>query len=663
MISRPSNPIPVDTPPTQTQSAPLNASSPDSASTDTTNSASASKLRLILKVIATTDTVNIATLHRRCFELMLVADPSLTMSTNLPTRPIITKPCDFPVNDDYISAFKIVQRRANKITLAFDVHTTFTLNAIKRHSPMLIDHLRHHNMSLQTSLLGADSETTIGVLLGINPEKTSRDNLRKDLQTILHNLDRFKMDPDILHSAKTKKDFLGSIPKFQIETRKITKEHANLTFDTKAFHIICETVYFKLMTHIFEVCNQLGLLVGIGKFLSFKTSVESICKAVKWHNTTITGATAFEITNFPTELMEQHIHKDKATTWRQKLVIDGHLLNLYRAKEENRFIATTHNLEQSLTYFKSHFIPLFRTATGQNWEPTASPFSSQPSKTKSTNHSTCWDFLADDASLLTESTSFTSTQSLRSPPPKHTTVQFIYTADFPTLNSDPTPTANNSKPKSTLPDAKSHSSDTITTITHEDLLSLKDQLRQEFKHEMNLVRQEHNSTVLQHTNHQTNTTARMNELIAANQAHTHRIHELVTAFQTFQTTILRTLGVSIESPMDPSDRPNSPHPVQPVSTTNHPTTTQDGRKRDSVSTPVHKNSPRTDNSPNQSPFLTPSSHSTTSKKRLKGFNANRLYYSDSNPNVNLSNTFDAIMASDNQSPDQPALLQAGQPSE
>ena len=413
MISRPSNAFPADTATTQPQPAHHKASSHDSSSTDTKNSASISKLRLILKVIATTDTVNIASLHCRCFELMLAADPSMTMATNLPDRPTINAPKDFPVNDDYISAFKIVQRRSNKITLAFDVYTVLTLNAIKRQSPMLIDFLRQHNMSLQMSLLGADSEITIGVLLGINPEKTSRDNLRTDLQTILHNLDRFKLDPDILQSAKNKKDFLGSIPKFQIETRKITKEHAAFTFDTKAFHIICETVYFKLMTHIFELCNQLGLLAGIGKFLSFKTSVESICKAVKWHNTTITGAKAFEITNFPTDIMDQYIHKDKAMTWRQKLVSDGHLLNIYRAKEENRFIATTHNLDQSVTYFKAHFTPMFQTVTGQNWTPTASPFSAQKTKTKPTNQSTCWDFLADNASLLTESTSFTSTQSLQ----------------------------------------------------------------------------------------------------------------------------------------------------------------------------------------------------------------------------------------------------------
>ena len=591
---------------------------------------------------------------------MLTADPAMTMSTNLPERPIINDPRNFPVNDDYISAFKIVQRRANKITLAFDVHTTLTLNAIKRQSPMLIDHLRHHNMSLQASLLGADSETTIGVLLGINPEKTSRDNLRTDLQNILHNLDRFKLDADILHSAKSKKDFLGSIPKFQIETRKITKEHANLTFDTKAFHIICETVYAKLMTHIFELCNHLGLLVGIGKFLSFKTSVESICKAVKWHNTTITGATAFEIINFPTDIMDQHINKEKATTWRQKLVSDGHLLNIYRAKEENRFIATTHNLDHSLAYFKSHFTPLFQTVTGQNWTPTASTFSAQKTNNKPIKTSTCWDFLADDASLLTESTSFTSTQSLRSPQPKHT-VQFIYTADFPPIHSKPSATREH-PPKFNLRDAKSQSSDTITTITHDDLLSLKDQLRQEFQQEMELVRQEHNSTSIQHKTHQTATTERMNELIAANQAHTHRIHELVTAFQTFQTTILRTLGVSADP--HPTDLPVTtntlPTAAPPASTIHNLSTNHDGRKRDSVSTPVHKKSPHDPDSPHHSPFLTPSSQSTTSKKRLKGFNANRLYYPDSDATVNLSTTFDAIMTSELQEPPAQSALQTGQ---
>ncbi len=190
----------------------------------------------------------------------------------------------------------------------------------------------------------------------------------------------------------------------------------------------------------------------------------------------------------------------------------------------------------------------------------------------------------------------------------------------------------------------SKSSDTITTITQDDLHHLRDQLRDEFKQGLDLLRTESTSASIHHTQNQDATTERMNELIAANKENNHRIHELVSAFQTFQTTLLRTLGVTQETIPLPTN----------------PNTHSEGRKRDTVSTPVHKNSPSDTNlSTNSSPFLTPSSQSNTSKKRLKGFNANRLYFPEHDVTANLSTTFDAIMSSEQFDTDQPAISQAG----
>ena len=156
MINATSKPVPADTLHPTPPSAHCNGQAPNAASNDTNHLAALPKLRLILKITATTDTVNIASIHRRCVELMLLTDPNLVLLTNLTECPAITDIKEFPVNDQYLAAFNIVQRRANKLTLAFTVRTNLSLNAIKRKCPLLIAHLQSHNMSLQTSLLGSD---------------------------------------------------------------------------------------------------------------------------------------------------------------------------------------------------------------------------------------------------------------------------------------------------------------------------------------------------------------------------------------------------------------------------------------------------------------------------------------------------------------------------
>ena len=227
-------------------------------------------------------------------------------------------------------------------------------------------------MSLQASLTGSDNETTIGAIFGINPEKTSRENLYSDLRSALQRIDPSTLDTDIIQMDTNDNQLKPNIPAFQIETRKINKQHDQLDFTTKAFHIICDRRHSQALTHLFDTGTTDGTLAGMGKFLSFKTSNTSICKAIKWHNDLTTNLRAFQITELPHELMDQPIRPTSTTTWRQKLVLDGKLTNVYRAKENHRFIATTTNLEQSMSYFKSTFQPLFSTVHQLPTTPLAS---------------------------------------------------------------------------------------------------------------------------------------------------------------------------------------------------------------------------------------------------------------------------------------------------
>ena len=581
----------------------------------------AQEIRLILKITAANDTtVNIAALHR-CVEIMMIADPSMQLLTNWKAFPTITDIKDFPTDDAYLLVFKIIQRRLNKISLAFTVRTINTFQTIKRNSNLL-EHLKHHNMSLQTSLTGSDNEISIGALLGINPEKTSRDNLRLDVFHRLHFVNQNAIDPDILQQAKDKHPFEELIPPFQLETRKIHKHHENVNFDTKAFHIICDSAHAQLLTTIFQLGTESENLTGIGKFLSFKTNHVSSCKAIKWHNDVITDTKAFQIVDFPAEILDHPINEHSGSTWRQKLLQDGKLVNMYQSKDNNRFIATTHDLDHSMTYFTSIFRPLFESVFGNKLVPSASPITkpvkipTQPPTPKA------WTFLEDDASLLTEPTAFPTDRSIA-----NSTVQLVYSIDFPTMPSNP----RTSHPYPTFPnDNASKSNDTLTTITHEDLDSLRTQIRQEIHAELANLREENKSQRIIHATTQEQQTQQMNDLLHAHQENNARLQGLlVQAFQSFQTTIFQTLGI-------PSDKENiSPETIEATRE----------RKRETVSTPVHKNnSSDEDNSAGSSIFLTPSSRSSTVPKRHKGFNANRLYYAqDDNPSKNFSDNFDEAM--------------------
>ena len=593
----------------------------------------APETRLILKITANTESVNIALLHRRCFELMLFTDPKLKLSTINPTKPIISNLEEFPTNDEYLTAFKITNRSTNKIHLAFTILSTLSLAQIKRKNPNLIEHLKINNMSLQASLTGSDNETTIGAIFGINPEKTSRENLHTDLRLALQRIDPATLDTEIIQMDTSNNHLNPNIPPFQIETRKINKQHDQLEFTTKAFHIICDRRHSHALLHLFETGTNDGTLAGMGKFLSFKFSNTSICKAIKWHNDIMINLRVFQITELPHDLMDQPIRSTSTTTWRQKLVSDGKLTNVYRAKENHRFIATTTNLEQSMSYFKSTFQPLFSTVHHLPTTPAAS-IVQKPIKPilHDTPQNSGWDFLDDDASLLTESTYFHT-----KPRTKPTMVQFVYSTDFPHPPKPAHSTQESQQAKETL----SKSSDTLTTITQDDLHSLRDQLRSEFRNELTTFRNEQANHHLEQLHNQTHHTDAMNAIIAANQENQARIHELVSAFQTFQTTIFNTLGL-------PSDH----HPEAAAHTAT------EGRKRDMSSTPVHRNTTESD-SDSSSPFLTPLSKSNNSKKRLKGFNANHLYYPEHDVTANLSNAFDAIMSSDDLDTDQPATSQAG----
>ena len=607
-------------------------------------------LRLILKITATTDKVPMAILHRRCFELMTHADDNMELILSPSNSVMATNIQDFPTDDSYLATFKIIQRRSNQLSIAFNVRTRLTVSLIKRQSPNLVEHLKSHHMSLQASLTGSDKETSIGAILGVHPEKTSRDNLRSDLMTLLGLLDHHKIDPDIAQATQLRRPFQNIIPPFNLETRKINKSHDNLTFNTKAFHVICDSAHAQLITHIFEIATQTNLLLGIGKFISFKNNETTLCKAIKWHNDTISISKAFQITDFPNELFDQTINPSTATTWRQKLVTDGQLINAYRAKEPNRFIATSTDIHRSMEYFKTTFSPLFQSVHKHLPNPPVASLVAKPTTSKNTAYSSqnsiqTWNFLPDDSSMLTESTNFPSSR-----PNQPTQIQFIYSNEFPPIQS-------NSPSTKTLPkDTASKSSDTLTTITQDDLFSLRDQLRQEFKQELQDFKQTNEQHHLQHNSMQDHHNERMTALIKANLDNNLRIQQLVQAFQAFQLTIFNTLGITTDhSPADDTDEPPLP-PLRPTEATTAQTTNSgnDGRKRDNISTPVHKTSSSIDQSDVSSPFLTPLSK-TTSQKRHKGFNANHLYYQSAPVPTSLSKTFDANQDADMTPGDHPML--------
>ena len=369
MTANTSRNAPSDTSPPNSQTNPSLASPKNDGSNNGKAQEIGQELRLILKVTGANDAiVNIAALHRRSFELMLHSDPSLQLLTLIKETPTIQDIAEFPTDDEYLSAFKIIKKNHNKISIAFSIRTQKTLPIIKRNANLL-EHLKKNNMSLQTSLTGSDNKISIGAILGINPEKTSRDNLQADLVNMLHRIDQSKIDPDIVNDSQEKQPFHDTMPPFQLETRKIQKQHGNILFNTKAFHVICDAAHSNLMTTIFQLGMETDLFMGIGKFIEFKTDNASVCKAIKWHNDTITGTTAFHITDFPETLMDCTINATSTTTWRQKLISGGKLINIYKARESNRFIATTRDPDQSIHDFNSTFCPLFHSVFGDTILP------------------------------------------------------------------------------------------------------------------------------------------------------------------------------------------------------------------------------------------------------------------------------------------------------
>jgi hypothetical protein len=444
----------------------------------------------MLMKLATTDSdddVNIVEIHRHILELMQQADPTVCFMAADCSK--IEQAENFPTGNAYKTKFRIKETR-KQFLVAHPVRSEKNLDEIKRNHPELLEFLKIKNVYIDLSATGSLAEVVLGPWLGVHPDFTSKRRFKNDLIKLIAVHTTWNPHKnELLRKAKERLTFPGVLPTFQLRTRRIRREINDVEYTAKASVFICAVEHRDFWEEVLVDGMAEGFLLSLGRFYLLKRDDRSpaLKTAITWHNKMLNSMKAIVIRGISNSVMDACVrppHSDEEQPSLRQKLHQGGFLTIISSNEPNKWIGIAQDADIATNYVNRNMRDLCAVA----YDDGTSPSASIPGR-RDRHHPT--DGLNDDKSALfskqtkswadiagqeTDEASNTHTDSnIARRPPRN--VQFRSRIRFDIQEV----AIEHDKPDD---ETKITANDALTALTHDDLKSLKDELRAQFKDEI-----------------------------------------------------------------------------------------------------------------------------------------------------------------------------------
>jgi hypothetical protein len=431
--------------------------------------------------------VNIVEIHRNIFRLMQQADPTVCFMATAGRK--VTNADAFPSGNDYKMKFRI-KETAKQFLVAHPVRSDKTLDEIKRNHPELLEYLKLHNVFVDLSATGSLIEVVLGPWFGVHPDFTSKRHFKNDLIKLINcHTEWTTHKTSLLRKAKERLGFPGTLPTFQLRTRRIRREIDGVDYSAKTSVFICAVEHRDFWEEVLVDGMADGFLLSLGRFYLLKRDDRSseLKTAITWHNQTLNSMKAIIIRGISDSVMDQGVkpphHDEERPSLREKLH-QGGFVTIISSNEPNKWIGIAKNAETCTNYVNKNIRDLCTVAYSDD----TSPLAANPERrdrtqsNRSTNddksalyskQSKSW---ADVAGLETDNASNTHTESnIARRLPRNVQFRSRIKFDIKEVVVDPDKTDD---------ETKITANDGMTVLTQDDLKSFKDEIRAQFKDEL-----------------------------------------------------------------------------------------------------------------------------------------------------------------------------------
>jgi hypothetical protein len=289
--------------------------------------------------------VNIVPIHREIIKLLRVLEPDLSIKTK--DGSIITCDTDFPTGASYKDKFNMKETK-NQFTVGHTVYSIKTLDELKRHNDALLTLLGKSNVYIDVSASGSLNEILLGPLLGVHPDNTSKLRLQADMRKliIVHVSWDAKLT-ELKKEANAKLPFLGSIPPFQLKTRRIRRKIDDVDHSAKTVAFICAAEHRPLWEALLSNASTAnGYLNPLGRFYLLRRDdkSEDLRLALTWHNQIVNTMKAIVIRGIDNHIMDAHVLRphdlESRPTLRDKIADNG-FVTIVSTREKGKWIGIT----------------------------------------------------------------------------------------------------------------------------------------------------------------------------------------------------------------------------------------------------------------------------------------------------------------------------------
>jgi hypothetical protein len=444
---------------------------------------------MLMKLAASDDDddVNIVEIHRNILRLMQQADPTVCFMA--PGGSKVDKDANFPSGPQYKMKFRIKETR-KQFLVAHPVRSDKTLDEIKRNNPELLEYLKVTNVFIDLSATGSLAEVVLGPWLGVHPDFTSKRRFKNDLVKLINcHTEWTTHKTALLRKAKEKLGFPGTLPTFQLRTRRIRREIDGIEYSAKTSVFICAIEHRDFWEEVLVDGMAEGFLLSLGRFYLLKRDDRSpeLKTAITWHNKMLNSMKAIIIRGIDDSVMDSCVkppHNDEERPSLREKLHQGGFVTIISSNEPNKWIGIAKNAETCTNYVNKNIRDLCAVAYSDGTSPTATDPErrERPQTNRNTNdeksalyskQSKSW---ADVAGLETDDASNTHTESnIARRLPRNVQFRSRIKFDIQEVVVDP------DKPDD---ETKITANDAMTALTQEDLKSLKDDIKSQIKDEI-----------------------------------------------------------------------------------------------------------------------------------------------------------------------------------
>jgi len=432
------------------------------------------------------DDVNIVEIHRNILRLMQQADPTVCFMATGGIK--VTNANNFPSGPQYKTKFRIKESR-KQFLVAHPVRSDKTLDEIKRNHPELLEYLKLHNVYIDLSATGSLVEVVLGPWFGVHPDFTSKRHFKNDLIKLINcHTDWTTHKIALLRKAKEKLGFPGTLPTFQLRTRRIRREIDDVEYSAKTSVFICAVEHRDFWEEVLVDGMADGFLLSLGRFYLLKRDDRSseLKTAITWHNKTLNSMKAIIIRGISDSVMDSCVrpphHDEERPSLRQKLH-QGGFVTIISSNEPNKWIGIAKNAEACTNYINQDIRDLCTVAYSDGTTPVATDperrerganrGSTDEKTALYSKQSKSW---ADVAGLEMDDASNTHTESnIARRLPRNVQFRSRIRFDIQEVVVDPD-TADE--------ETRITANDGMTVLTQDDLKSLKEEICAQFKDEI-----------------------------------------------------------------------------------------------------------------------------------------------------------------------------------